>query len=272
MQTFNANNTTFFGEEQGAGELLILVHGAVGDYRTWERVLPMLATRYRVVTYSRRWHHPNPAPTNGEAYTQSAQAADLAALIRSLGGGPARLLGHSYGAAVCAELAARQPELVRCLVLAEPSLFGMAMLNPIGAVAMAQTAASTMHVVPLLRKGEREKALREFLLSVIGKAGYERLTERVKSVMLDNVHTLEPMLNGMSSGLSFTGKDAARIQSPALLMEGEHTTTLFRCTMKALASAIPNPERCTMPSVGHGLHLEEPEAFSRVALAFLAQH
>ena len=46
--------------------------------------------------------------------------------------------------------------------------------------------------------------------------------------MSDNVNTLEPMLNGMSSTLSFTGKQAARITAPTLLIEGEHTTTLFR--------------------------------------------
>ena len=272
MQSFNVNNATFVGEEQGTGERLILVHGAVGDYRTWESVLPALASRYRTVSFSRRWHHPNPAPTNGEPYTQKGHAADLAGLIRSFGDAPVRLLAHSYGAAICAELAAQQPELVRCLVLAEPSLFGMAMTNPIGAVAMAQTAASTMHVVPLLRKGERERALQEFRYSVIGKDGYGRLSERVKAVMFENVHTLEPMLNGMSSALSFTGKNAALIKAPTLLIEGEHTTTLFRATMKALAHAIPGAERHVLSNVGHGLHLEAPDAFSRVVLEFLARH
>ena len=272
MQTFNVNGTTLAGEEHGTGEPLILVHGAVGDFRTWENVVAAFATHFRVITYSRRWHHPNPAPTNGEPYTPDGHAADLDALIAACGGGPVRLLGHSYGAAICAGLAAERPELVRCLVLAEPSLFGMALSNPIGAVAMAQTAAATMHVVPLLRKGERERALREFLNSVIGKEGYARLSERVLQVMFDNVNTLEPMLNGMSAGLSFTGKQAARINAPTLLVEGEHTTTLFRTTMKALAHTVPKAQRAVIPKVGHGLHLEDPDAFCRVALEFLAKH
>lgn len=272
MQTFSANDAKFVGEARGTGELLILVHGAVGDYRTWEGVLPDLAARYRVITYSRRWHHPNPIPTNGAMYTQSGQTADLAALICSLGGGSVRLLAHSYGAAICAELAVQQPALVRCLVLAEPSLFGMAMTDPAGAAAMAQTAAATMHVVPLLRQGQCEKALQEFLYSVIGREGYDRLSDRVKAVMMDNVHTLEPMLNGMSAGLAFNGQHAAQIQAPTLLVEGEHTTPLFRATVRALAGVVPRAERYVMPRVSHGLHLEEPAAFSRVALEFLARH
>lgn len=272
MQAFNVNGTTLAGEELGKGETVILVHGAVGDFRTWENVVTTFATHFRVITYSRRWHHPNPAPTNGEPYTPDGHTADLIALIAACGDGPVRLVGHSYGAAICASLAAERPELVRCLVLAEPSLFGMALSNPIGAVAMAQTAAATLHVVPLLRKGERERALREFLNSVIGKDGYSRLSSRVLEVMFDNVNTLEPMLNGMSSGLSFTGKQAARINAPTLLVEGEHTTTLFRTTMKALAKSVTKAERLVLPKVGHGLHLEDPEAFSRVALEFSAKH
>ena len=272
MQSFNVNGTVLVGEERGSGDVIILVHGAVGDARSWEDVFPAVAEKYRAVTYSRRWHHLNAPEKNGQSYTPDIHAADLIALIEACGGGPVRMLGHSYGAAVCAAVAAEHPELVRSMVLAEPSLFGMAMTNPIGAIAMAQTAAATMHVVPLLKKGQPDKALRDFLLSVIGKEDYARLPQRALSVMADNVSTLEPMLNGLSSGLSFTGKHAAKITAPTLLVEGEFTTVLFRTTMKALANNIPNAERKVIAGVGHGLHLEDPAAFNEVALEFFARH
>lgn len=272
MHTFTVNGTSLVGEERGIGELLILVHGAVGDYRTWENVIADFAEHYRVITYSRRWHHPNPAPVSGEPYTPDRHTTDLIALIESNGGGPVKLLAHSYGAHVCAELAVKRPDLVRCMVLAEPSVFGMAMTNPIGAVAMAQTAAATMHVVPLLRKGEPDRALHDFLCGVIGKDDYARLSPRVLEVMKDNVCTLEPMLNGLSAGLSFTGKQASQITAPTLLVEGAYTTTLFRTTMKALANSISTAERSILPNVGHGCHLEDPKTFSQLALEFLAKH
>lgn len=272
MQTFNVNGTTLTGLERGQGELLILVHGAVGDWRSWEGVLDAVARHYRVITYSRRWHHPNPSHANSPTYTMETHAKDLVALITACGGGPVRLLGHSYGAGVCAAVAAEHPGLVCCQVLAEPSLFGMAMTNPLGAVALAQTAAATMHIVPLLKKGQPEKALSEFLLSIIGKEDYARLSPRALAVMSDNVNTLEPMLNGLSAVLSFTGKQAARVTAPTLLIEGEHTTTLFRSTMKALANSMPNAQRAVLPGVGHGLHLEDPAAFSRLALEFFERH
>jgi non-heme chloroperoxidase len=272
MQTFNVNGAALTGFEKGQGERLILVHGAVGDWRSWEGVVDLLAPHYRVLNYSRRWHHPNPPHAATETYSTEIHAQDLVALIEACGGGPLRLLGHSYGAGVCAAVAAEHPHLVRCQMLAEPSLFGMAKSSPLGALAMAQTAASTMHVVPLLKKGQPEKALNEFLLSIIGKEDYARLSPAALQVMSENVSTLEPMLNGLVSVLSFTGKQASRITCPTLLVEGEHTTTLFRYTMKALAKSIPNSERAVLPRVGHGLQLEDPATFSRVALDFFAKH
>ena len=272
MRTFNVNGADLAGLESGQGEPLILVHGAVGDWRSWETVLEIFASHYRVLTYSRRWHHPNPTPVNGETYTAATHAADLIALIQGCASGPVRLVGHSYGAAICAEVSAARPELVRSQVLAEPSLFGLAMTNPLGAVAMAQTAAATMHIAPLLKKGQKEKALAEFLLSVIGKEDYARLSRRALAIMGENVETLEPMLNGMSSALAFTSKQAAKIKLPTLLIEGEKTTALFRTTMKGLAAHIPAAQRHVLAGVGHGLHLEDPANFCRVALDFLAQH
>ena len=271
MKTLKIGGADLACEERGTGELLILVHGAVGDYRTWEDVLDAFAARHRVITYSRRWHHPDTSARNGDGYTHDGHAADLIELITSCGG-PVRLLGHSYGASVCAVVAVQRPDLVRSLVLAEPSLFSLLLTRPMGAIALAQTAAAMMHITPLMRKGQPERALTEFLKAVVGPAGFERLPERSRAVMFDNVHTLEPMLNGMSAGNSFSTKLAARIAAPTLLVEGELTTKLFQLTMKQLAGAIPHAERAVVPGVGHGLHLENPDAFSRVALEFFARH
>lgn len=271
MKTLNIGGVEFTCEERGTGELLVLVHGAVGDYRTWEGVLDTFASRHRVITYSRRWHHPNSSARNGDGYTHDGHAADLIEVITNCGG-PARLLGHSYGASVCAIVAAQRPDLVRSLLLAEPSLFSLLMTSPMGAIALAQTAAATMHISALVRKGQPERALTEFLKAIVGPAGFDRLPERARAVMFDNVHTLEPMLNGMGAGNSFSAKLAARIAAPTLLVEGQLTTKLFQLTIKELAGVIPNAERVVVSDVGHGLHLENPDAFSRVALEFFARH
>jgi alpha-beta hydrolase superfamily lysophospholipase len=42
--------------EQGSGPTVVLVHGAVSDYRTWDRHRQALAEQgYRVVSYAQRY-------------------------------------------------------------------------------------------------------------------------------------------------------------------------------------------------------------------------
>jgi pimeloyl-ACP methyl ester carboxylesterase len=196
----------------------------------------------------------------------------LIALVAASGGGPVRLVGHSYGAAICAGLASVRPDLVRALVLAEPSLFTLVLKQARGRAALAQTVTLTQPVIPLLRAGQRERALRAFLISVLGEEDRARLSERVLQVMLDNVSTLEPMLNGMRAGRPFKLPEAMHIRAPTLLVEGEETTTLFQTVMDILAAAMPQAQRVVVPNVGHGLHLEDPAAFAQLALDFFARH
>ena len=58
-----------------SGEPLVFVHGSLEDLRIWRRQVELFSAHYRVVTYSRRYHHPTPAPGAGDpAYTAALHA------------------------------------------------------------------------------------------------------------------------------------------------------------------------------------------------------
>lgn len=268
MNTVKANGTDFTCEVRGTGEPLVLVHGALGDFRTWRTQMATFTRNYRVLAYSRRWHYPSLAVVQGEDYTPDAQLADLLAILEVIG--PAHLVGHSYGAAIAAAAALHRPELVHSLVLAEPSLFSLLTANGAGASALAHAVAAIAPVVPLLRQGRKADALRHYLDVILGAGGYERLPVRARIVMHDNLHTLEPMLNGLNAGTPFTQDHAARISVPTLLLEGEQTPAPFALTLDELAGAIPDVQRVVLPGLSHGLHLENPTAFNRAVADFLA--
>lgn len=269
MNTFRTNGVDLAGEERGEGELLVFVHGAVGDLRTWNAQVEDCSTRYRVITYSRRWHHPNAQTINCVPYTVDIHVADLTALL--MNHGPAHLVGHSYGASVCALVAAQNPEVVRSLVLAEPSLFSLLTRSPTGVAALAQAAAASTSIVSLARQGRNQCALREFLNTILGPGGFERVPASAREVMLDNLHTLEPMLAGMNRDQMFTPELAARIGVPTLLVDGAETPALFRTVLDELEQHLPDARRITLPALSHGLHLEDSDAFSRAVLDFLTE-
>jgi len=103
--------------ERGAGEPVIFVHGAFIDFTIWAQQLPAVGERYRAIAYSRRYAWPNDGIPDGADDPMGPHADDLAALIRTLGVGPAHLVGHSAGAFICMLAAHRNP----CLLYTSPS-------------------------------------------------------------------------------------------------------------------------------------------------------
>lgn len=45
---------------RGSGPDVVLIHGALGDYRQWEQIGTVLSSSYRVIAVSRGFHWPNP--------------------------------------------------------------------------------------------------------------------------------------------------------------------------------------------------------------------
>jgi pimeloyl-ACP methyl ester carboxylesterase len=101
MSTLKINGTSLEYAEYGEGEPLVLVHGSASDYRTWHKQQEEFAHRYRVITYSRRYHWPNEQIPEDAGYSMLEHVDDLQALIQELGAAPAHLVGHSYGAFLC---------------------------------------------------------------------------------------------------------------------------------------------------------------------------
>ena len=179
---------------RGRGPDVVLVHGALGDYRQWEPIGSTLSRDYRVIAVSRRFHWPNPRPAGGVDYTFEAQSADLDALLQSLGR-PAHLVGHSYGAGVALLTALKHPALVRSLTLAEPPFDS---LVPPSAPELASERASRNSMVAALqasvRAGQVERAA-EALIDWIqeGRGGFRRLPLTIQEGLRTNAATVRHM-------------------------------------------------------------------------------
>lgn len=106
---------------RGTGEPLLMIHGIMGDGSFFDEAAELLAARYCVLTYDRRGYGRCPKPEDG-CYTVAAQAEDAAELLVATCDEPAWVFGNSAGGLIAVELALRHPDLVRGLVLLEPSL------------------------------------------------------------------------------------------------------------------------------------------------------
>jgi pimeloyl-ACP methyl ester carboxylesterase len=94
---------------------LLLHHGLASSQRIWDLMVPRLNRRFRVVTYDARGHGLSAKPSSG--YGFDPVVADARAVIRATRLRRPVVGGHSWGAMVALELAARHPRAVAGAVL-----------------------------------------------------------------------------------------------------------------------------------------------------------
>nr|WP_156438810.1 alpha/beta hydrolase [Bradyrhizobium valentinum] len=78
------NGLTLHYIELGQGTPVVLVHGTLEDYRTWDGQLEAFSKGYRLISYSRRYHYPNESPKDATDFSVTIHARDLAAFIKAL--------------------------------------------------------------------------------------------------------------------------------------------------------------------------------------------
>lgn len=107
----------------GKGQALILVPGITSPAPTWGFVAERLGKAYDTYVLDVRGRGLSETVA-GMDYSLSACAADVAAFAQALGLKDYILLGHSMGARIGAEVAARHPEGLARLVMVDPPVSG----------------------------------------------------------------------------------------------------------------------------------------------------
>jgi pimeloyl-ACP methyl ester carboxylesterase len=270
--------------EEGSGPPLVLVHGSASDCRTWERQLPVLAGKYRVIVYSRRYHWPNePIPEDAD-YSMAEQVHDLEAVLEALGLSNVHLVGHSYGAFLVLLLALRRPDLVRTMVLAEPPVFTLFVSNtpkpaellkllatrPRTAIAIVKFGATGIGpATSAAQRGDMQAAMRIFGSAVLGRDAYRRLSE----ARLEQIRANAFRAEFLGSGFPRLEPDRLRqVRSPTLLITAGRSPALFHRLNDALADLLPRTRRLEVPDASHMMHEDNPAAFNRAVMSFLDEH
>jgi non-heme chloroperoxidase len=258
-------------------ELLVLVHGSLGDFRDWANQIRYFQNSgFRVVTYSRRNHYPNAWKNYPGNYSLSTEKDDIVSLLRELGGNQASLIGHSYGGFAVALMARDYPEYVRKLVLIEPPILTILGNDPAEKESIAlerKFARDTIEPArEFLQKGEFESALSVFLDGISGIRGlYHRLKAPLRTIMLDNARTALPEIEITPERDPFGCLDAKRIHSSTLLVKGEWSPKILQFVTDELSKCIPKSKVVTIQKSSHGVIWDNPQLFNESVLRFLKE-
>lgn len=115
MAEVQANGVRLAYDDEDSGPPVVLVHGSWTNRRSFDRVAPALAQRFRVVRYDRRGHSESEA-TGG---TVGDDVMDIVGLAEALDLGPAiHLVCSSRGGVIGLALTAHHPDLVASIACA----------------------------------------------------------------------------------------------------------------------------------------------------------
>ena len=113
----------------GKGDPVVLLHGYAESSHMWLPLIAKLVDEHTVIAPDLRGFGQSAAPEDG--YTKAAMARDIHALVKSLGYGRIRLVGHDIGLMVAYAYAAQYPDDVDRLVLMEAFLPGVGDWNSV---------------------------------------------------------------------------------------------------------------------------------------------
>jgi len=243
--------------EAGRGAPTVLLHGLLGNARSWSWQFHLLSERYRVIA----WDAPGYGLSDTTEQDQDAFAEALLGLVDHLGCETVNLLGHSMGGVVAATFAARHPGRVARLVLscthvgyAQPAdtppteklLERLRDIESQGLVAYGQGRARAM-VAP----GATAEAI-DLAALIAAETNPDGLFCATRMLQFADVRPLY-----------------AKLAMPVLIINGTEDPVVQPIMKQELLALNPKAERTEIAGTGHAPYLEDPETYSQIVTSFI---
>ena len=270
MQTLNTNGYDMAYLELGSGPPLVLAHGTLGDFRTWNSVMGPLSKKHRVISVSLRRFFPEHWNGVGNDYLMAQHVSDVIGFIEQIEPRPVDLMGHSRGGHIAFRVAEQRPDLLRKLVLAEPGGDLDASLIPEGTPPPPPMPLSVAMPVVLqnIRSGDIDGALKVFVDAIDGDGAWARVPAAAKQQLRDNIYTL---LGQASEGRRpFTLAQAQSIRTPTLFIGGANTTGSLATVHRVLAQHFAISQTAMIDGAKHWMFDDAPQKYCEAVMAFLA--
>ena len=273
MSTVQLGDTQLEYIEEGKGDLVVLVHGTLGDYRSWELQMNEFAGSYRTVSYSRRYHFPNQCNGNESDYSAVLHGDDLAELVTRLGFDSAHIVGTSYGAYTALLMAARHPEKVRSLVLGDPPVFSLIEDDPEGRGLKDRFMEKVWEPAgKLMQEGNKAEGIKIFVEGVVEEGAFDQFPPDVRGLIMDNACEFRVETSSPNFWTPFTCRDAQGITTPTLLLTGDKSLRMFHLVVDRLGQCLPNNQSVRVPDTTHEVPADNPEAYNKIVLEFLEEN
>jgi pimeloyl-ACP methyl ester carboxylesterase len=244
---------------EGKGPPLVLLHGYVGDSRTWAPQLEGLSEEFTVVA----WDAPGFGGSSEvpEAFTLSDYADCLAAFLVELGLDRAHVGGLSFGGGLALELYRRYPAVPQTLLLASAYAGWAGSLQPDEVDRRLQQALRLSGLSP-------EELVDELLPTMFTPSTPKEVVEEF-GVMLREFRPSGFRTTARCFAESDLRDVLGGIEVPTLLLYGDSDVRAPLDVARDIHARVPGSKLVVIPGAGHICNLEAPERFNAEIREFL---
>jgi pimeloyl-ACP methyl ester carboxylesterase len=241
----------------GEGPAVLLVHGWALDLDMWRPQFAALAASNRLIAFDRRgFGHSSGTPGIDH------DLADIEQLLAVLRVERVAIVGMSQGARVALRWALCAPRATTCLVLDGPPRDLLAARPSEGEIALVtyRELVRTEGIDafrkqwlkhPLMRLYTADQSVHALLREMVGRyPGHDLMGD--ETAQLPGIDSLQ------------------QLDSPVLIINGEHDTETRIGAGAELARALPHAQLAIIPGAGHLSNLDNPGAYNREIHRFLA--
>jgi len=241
---------------------LLLIMGLGATLEWWNRLRPLLASRFRTILFDNRGVGRSDVPPG--PYSIPMMADDASAVLDAAGVASAHVVGFSMGGCIAQELVLRHPARVRSLVLGCTSCGGRDAVPAAPEVRAALTSRAnmsreeamwTMAPYTFDASTPREVIAGEFALRLRATVSNDGFFAQLEAIRV------------WPGSLSRLGA----VSAPTLVIHGETDQLVPPENGRILARAIPHATLDMLPRASHIFMTDQFEPASQAILAFLVQ-
>lgn len=246
-------------KKSGSGPPLVILHGLFGSLDNWFSIARELDDEFTLYLVDQRNHGDSP---HSQDWNYAVMVEDLKELLDAKELDKVYLMGHSMGGKTAMNFAAKYPERVEKLIVADISpryypihhqtiLEGLNFLN-------LKEIKSRKEADDQLANYISELGIRQFLLKSLTRDSNGFAWKINLPVITKNI---ENVGEALAEGSTFDG--------PTLFLAGANSNYILQKDLPDLEAHFPNYELEFIPNAGHWLHAEQPHAVVEEMRRFL---
>jgi N-formylmaleamate deformylase len=240
----------------GAKPPVVLLHGLMGSGACWTPLARRLESDFDVVMPDARGHGGSSAPHHGYRYDDLA--SDVVGLIRGLALSRPVLLGHSMGGMTAAVVASRRTNLLRGLVLVDPTF-----LSP--------ERQREVHESDVADQHRRALELSQSELVAQARARHPHRSREIVELQAEaRLKTRTDAFDVLTPPNPDYREVVSAIDVPSLLVIGDSPVVTMEMATE-LRGLNPRLRVEQIENAGHGLPFEQPERLGEVVASFLSE-